>query len=108
MTDPRHIGEFEQLVLLSVLQLGRDAFGIEIRALLKEKGRRSVSRGALYKTLERLAHKGLLTWEVSDSTPDRGGLPRRRFSVTPEGVDALRQTRETLLRLWTGLEKVIG
>ena len=108
MGESAHIGEFEQLVLLSVLKLGANAYGIEIRSLLQDQGRRAVSRGALYKTLERLADKSLLTWEVSASTPARGGLPRRRFAVTPDGVYALKQTRETLQRFWSGLDEVLG
>ncbi len=107
MSDVPQIGEFEQLVLLAVLRLGDDAYGIAIRKELEASARRNVSRGALYKTLERLENKGLLTWEVSESTPQRGGLPRRRFGVSPLGLAALRRSRETLLQLWSGLEKVL-
>jgi PadR family transcriptional regulator len=103
-----HVGEFEQLTLLSVLQLGEKAYGIQIRRHLEREGARRVSRGALYKTLERLVDKGLMVWEVSDSTPERGGLPRRRFAVTPAGVAVLRHSKETLVRMWAGLESVLG
>lgn len=108
MGDIRSIGEFEQLVLLSVLRAGADAFGIEVRRVIQETGARKVSRGALYKTLERLSDKGLLAWEVSDSTPDRGGLPRRRFIVTEAGMDALRRSKETLERFWSELGGALG
>ena len=108
MAGPHSMGEFEQLVLLSVLRLGREAYGMAIRQLLQEDGGRSVTRGALYKTLERLAEKGMLEWEVSESTPERGGLPRRRFRVTADGVAALRHSRETLERFWSELEGQLG
>ena len=106
--DALQIGEFEQLVLLSVLRLEDDAFAIGIRRELEQRADRRVSRGALYKTLERLEAKGLLAWETSESTPERGGLPRRRFLVSAQGMAALRHSRETLLRFWSGLEKSLG
>ena len=106
--DALQIGEFEQLVLLSVLRLEDDAFAIEIRRELEQRADRRVSRGALYKTLERLEGKGLLAWETSESSPARGGLPRRRFLVSAQGMAALRQSRATLLRFWSGLEKSLG
>ena len=107
MNEPQ-IGEFEQLVLLSILRLGQNAFGIEIRRDLQEAAKRSVSRGALYKTLERMESKGLLGWQVSESTPARGGLARRRFLVKPPGVAALKHSREILLHFWSGLEESLG
>ena len=107
-TDTPQVGEFEQIVLLSVMRLEDRAFGIEIRRTIQDDLGRTVSRGALYKTLERLEAKGMLTWEVSETTPARGGLPRRRFAVTPRGLAALRHSREILLRLWSGLEEALG
>lgn len=108
MGDESRLGEFEQLVLLAALRLDERAYGIEIRRLLQDDGQRRVSRGGLYKTLERLCEKGMLEWDVSESTPERGGLPRRCFSVTPQGVLALRRSKATLTRLWRGLEQIIG
>jgi DNA-binding PadR family transcriptional regulator len=67
-----------------------------------------VSRGALYKSLERLGDKGMLEWSVGDSTPERGGLPRRVFRVTPAGVQALRENRAVFLHFWSGLEETLG
>jgi PadR family transcriptional regulator PadR len=101
------IGEFEQLVLLTLLQLDDHGYALPLRERLSEVAGRKVSRGALYRTLDRLEHKGYLEWELEDSTPVRGGHPRRRFTVTRQGVAALRASRETLLRLWDGLEEVL-
>jgi len=101
-------GEFEQMVLLAVLRLGDGAYAL---AVLKELDRtvgRTVSRGALYKTLDRMEAKDWVEWTVEDSTPERGGHPRRLFTVTPSGVKALRESREALLRLWDGLDPILG
>ena len=101
-------GEFEQMVLLAVLQLEDGAFALSILRELDRRTGRRVSRGALYKTLERLEGKGLVEWEVEETVPGRGGHPRRRFEVTPEGIAALRVSREALFNLWNGLEEVLG
>lgn len=101
-----HIAEFEQMVLLAVLQSADEAYAPNIRAVLVERAGRSVSRGALYRTFDRLAAKGLLEWEIEDSNPipERGGAPMRRFRATAEGRRALRTSREALLSLWSGIE----
>jgi len=107
MTTPI-LGEFEQIVLLAILRLDDDAFALSVvRELDRQAGRR-VSRGALYTTIERLAAKGMVEWDVEDTTPARGGHPRRRFRVTASGVSALRLSRDTLHRLWDGLDGVLG
>jgi DNA-binding PadR family transcriptional regulator len=103
---PGHIGEFEQMVLLAILQSADEAYAPHIRSVLQERAGRSVSRGALYRTFDRLAAKGLLEWEIEDSNPipERGGAPMRRFRATEKGRQALRQSREALLNLWEGIE----
>ena len=76
-------GELEQMILLAVLRLETEAYALAIiRELDREVGR-SVSRGALYTTLDRMVSKGYVTWETEETTPERGGHPRRLFSVTP-------------------------
>jgi len=103
---PGHISEFEQMVLLAILQSADEAYAPNIRAVLKERAGRSASRGALYRTFDRMAAKGLLEWEVEDSNPipERGGAPMRRFKATAEGRRALRLSRDALLKLWDGIE----
>lgn len=102
----RFLGEFEQMVLLAILQLEHEAYAVSILRELDLRAGRSVSRGALYKTLERLESKGLLQWSSEDGPPERGGHPRRRFTVTARGITALKESRQALLRLWEGLEKI--
>lgn len=101
------LGEFEQLVLLAVLQLDAEAHAAGVRRTIEEGARRRVTRGALYATLDRLTAKGLLDWEVEEATPARGGIPRRRFRVTKAGLAALRRSYHALSTLASGLESVL-
>lgn len=102
------LGEFEQLVLLAVLRAGEGAYGTRVLQEVRAAGGRRVSRGAVYVTLTRLEDKRLLRARVAETGPGRGGRPRRYLRVTGEGLRALRSSRATLLRLWTGLEGVLG
>jgi len=102
------LGEFEHLVLLAVMQLGEDAHAIRVREQIEERANRSVARGALYGTLTRLQEKGFLDWQVEDSTPERGGIPRRRFQVTDPGLVALRHSQRAIANLSEGLERALG
>ena len=101
------LGEFEQMVLLAILQLDDEAFALAVTRELDQRVGRRVSRGALYKTLERLEEKGLVDWEVEETTPGRGGHPRRRFRVTGTGITALSVAKDALFRLWEGLDGVL-
>jgi DNA-binding PadR family transcriptional regulator len=98
------LGEFEQLVLLAILQLDDEAFGPAVGGLLEEAAARPVSRGALYSALARLEQKGFVEWEVEAATSERGGNRSRRFAVTEPGLRALRSARQALLTLWEGLD----
>lgn len=101
------IGEFEQVVLLATLQLKDQAHAPGISRMLEEDAGRPVSRGALYSTLDRLERKGYLEWRIEGSSSDGDGQPKRRFSVTDEGIEVLRASREMLLTLWQGLDEVL-
>lgn len=101
-------GEFEQLVLLAILQLDCEAYGPNISAELEEKAGRRVSRGALYSSLDRLQRKGLVNWRIEAATSARGGNPKRLFQVTAAGVKALKAARGAFARLSSGLEELLG
>ncbi|MGD8330647.1 MAG: PadR family transcriptional regulator [Acidobacteriota bacterium] len=103
-----YLGEFEQLVLLAVLQRQGEAHAPAISRELEQSAGRKVSRGALYATLERLENKGLLRWKVGAATSERGGHRKRRFEVTDAGIEALREVRTTLEGLWSGLDEVFA
>lgn len=101
------LGEFEMLVLLSILRQGSTPYANRVRADLESNAGRRVTRGALYRTLDRLAEKGYLTWALAPSeVPERGGHPMRALTVTPEGLDALRRSREVILHFLDGLDGV--
>ena len=102
------LGEFEHLVLLAILQLGRDAHAARVREHIEAEAARKVTRGALYATLERLTAKDLLTWETEDGMPARGGIPRRRFLLTDEGLEAVRRSHAAVTALSRGLEGLLG
>jgi DNA-binding PadR family transcriptional regulator len=99
-----HLGEFEQIVLLAVLRLGDDAYGVPVRREIEKRTRRSLTVGALYRTLDRLEHKGYVTSRFSDPTPERGGRSKRYFKVQPLGLRALRESRDALAAMWEGLD----
>ena len=101
------LGEFEHLLLLTVLRLGADAYGLHIARELASRAGRRISRGALYSSFDRLEQKGLLRWKEAEGSPLRDHLPRRLYMVTPSGVAALRESREVLRRMWRGIEPLL-
>ena len=101
------LGELEQLILLSILRLEDRAFGPEIARDLEDSVGRRVTRGALYSTLNRLEEKELLAWVPEEPGENRRGHIRRLFSLTGDGLTALRAQRETLLTLWDGVGGVL-
>jgi DNA-binding PadR family transcriptional regulator len=104
---PEYPGEFEQLVLLSVLRLGDEAYAIPIREEIEKRTGRSVSRGAIYITLDRLEQKGYLDSWRSDPLPERGGRSRRYYRVRPLGVRAVKESWKALSKMWEGLPGAI-
>jgi DNA-binding PadR family transcriptional regulator len=103
---PPYLGEFEYAVLLAVLQT-ESAYAVPVRALIEERTNRPVARGALYTALERLEAKAYLRSRMGDPTDDRGGKPRRYFTVTPAGLRAIKATHGAFARLAQGLEALL-
>jgi DNA-binding PadR family transcriptional regulator len=101
-----YLGEFEYAVLLAVLQT-EAAYAVPVRTLIEERTGRPVARGALYTALERLEAKALLRSRMGDPTDQRGGKPRRYFTVTPAGLRAIKATHGAFARLTHGLEAVL-
>lgn len=98
------LGEFELLVLLSILRQADAPFANRVREDLEENAGRRVTRGALYRTIDRLTDKGFLTWELDPAeVPERGGNPMRRLTVTGSGMDAVRSAREVLTTFFGSL-----
>jgi len=98
------LGEFEQMVLLSIMRLDDEAYGLAIRDELGTVAGRMPSSGSLYTTLDRMERKGLLESSAGEGTRERGGRPRRYVRVTPAGQAMLARSRSRLMALWDGLE----
>jgi PadR family transcriptional regulator PadR len=102
-----YLGEFEQMVLLTIMRLDSGAYGLAIREELEAVAGRLPSSGALYTTLDRLERKGLLDSNAGETTQERGGRPRRYVQLTPEGQALLATSRHRLMALWTGIEEAL-
>ena len=108
MQKGAYLRDFELMILLVVLRLGDDAYGVPIARELKVQGRREVSLANVYATLERLQEKGYISSELADPTPERGGRAKRYFSVTAQGLKKVRETQRILVRLWRGVSELQG
>jgi PadR family transcriptional regulator len=106
MARREHLGEFEQIVLLAILRLGDEAYGVPIRSEIEQRTGRSLTVGALYRTLDRLELKGYVSSRFGDPTPQRGGRSRRYFTVRAPGLRTLRASHDALSAMWDGLPAV--
>jgi len=107
MSPNAFLGEFEQMVMLAVLQSGDAAFAMEVRTEIERSADRIVSRGAFYTTLDRLEKKGFLAWDEAVPGDGRTEKPLRRYAVTPAGLEALRASRAALMNLWRDLDGLL-
>jgi DNA-binding PadR family transcriptional regulator len=103
MSNREYLGEFEQVVLLALLQLGETGYGFTIRREIHLRTGRSISLGALYSTLNRLEAKGYVASWLADPTPQRGGKSKRYFRIEDSGAVALRRTEQMLAHMREGL-----
>lgn len=102
MNQHNHLGEFEQLVLLAILRLGVNAYGMALRREIEERAGRKTSIGALYLTLDRMEQKGLIQSELGEATPERGGRAKRFYTVNSSGREALEQSLAAVRRMAEG------
>ena len=103
MAGTTYLGEFEQIVLLAILRLGDDAYGVPIGAEIQKQTGRTPASGALYTTLDRLQEKGFLNSAMGDPTSQRGGRAKRFFTVTGAGLAAVTQAQRSYRNLMKGL-----
>jgi DNA-binding PadR family transcriptional regulator len=96
-----YLGEFEELVLLTIAVLGEDAYGVSIKDEIEQRAKRSVSIGALHSTITRLEEKGYLKSELGGSTQERGGRRKRFFQITRGGKAALNESKKLRDELWS-------
>jgi PadR family transcriptional regulator, regulatory protein PadR len=98
------LGEFEQMVMLAILRLRGDAYGVPIVEEIEASTGRSVAPASVHVTLRRLEQKGLITTWLSEPVAERGGRARRCVRVEREGLRQLRESRDMMDALWSGVE----
>jgi PadR family transcriptional regulator PadR len=98
------LGDFEHLILLAVMRLGDDAYGMKVRREIADRTGRDVAIGAVYATLDRLAEKGLVKSTLGEATAERGGRAKRTFQITAAGSHAVDRTQEHLREMVAGLK----
>jgi len=108
MARGSYLGEFELMVVLALIRLGDDAYGVPICHEIEKRSGREAALGSVYAALERLEEKGLVTSRLGDSTAVRGGRAKRYFRVTAQGMRDVRQTQRALMSLWRGLPELDG
>ncbi|MCB0669093.1 MAG: helix-turn-helix transcriptional regulator [Saprospiraceae bacterium] len=101
-----HLGEFEEIVMLTVAILYGEAYGIAILDEIEKRLKRSVSIGSLQTVLRRLEKKGYLTSQLGEATPERGGKRKRYFTVTKYGQKVLQETRDQRQELWNAIPRI--
>jgi PadR family transcriptional regulator PadR len=104
--DRDHLGGFEYVVILGLMRLHNDAYGVTVRQEVEARTGREVSIGAVYATLDRLEAKGYVKSSLGEPTPERGGRSKRFFRVTTKGMMAVNRTHNALLQLTDGLNLV--
>jgi PadR family transcriptional regulator PadR len=102
------LGNFELMVMLAVIRLGDEAYGVPISNAIEEGTGRHVLAGSVYSALERLEHKGFISSSVGEATAARGGRAKRYFRTTTQGLRQVRETRRAMIKLWDGIPALRG
>jgi PadR family transcriptional regulator, regulatory protein PadR len=100
--------DFELMILLAILRVGEQAYGVPIAREIESTGGRTVVLGAVYTALERLERNGLVASRMGEPSPERGGRAKRFFNVSPQGLRAARDTQRSLVALWKGVPELKG
>lgn len=100
------LGEFEEIVMLTVAILYDNAYGVSIKKEIENRLQRSVSVGALQSALRRLEEKDYLEFLDKDATQERAGRPKRFYKITSLGKQAMEYTKETRNSLWDAIPSV--
>jgi PadR family transcriptional regulator PadR len=106
MSGRDYLGEFEHMIVLALLRLGDEAYGVTVRQEIEARTKREVSIGAVYATLDRLEGKGYVKSRRGDPTPERGGRSKRFFNVTAKGVAAVNRAQRALHSMTEGLDLI--
>jgi PadR family transcriptional regulator PadR len=103
----RHLlTDFELMILLAILRIGDDAYGVPIAQEIERTANRRVVVAAVYTALDRLERNGLVSSTIGEPTPERGGRAKRFFRVTPQGIRGVKGTQRALVALWNGIPQL--
>lgn len=108
MAPRDYLTDFELMILLAILRVGDESYGVPIAREIERTGGRTVALAAVYAALDRLERHGLVSSDVGEPTPERGGRAKRYFQVTPRGLAAVRHTQRALTRLWSDVPQLKG
>ena len=108
MAKREFLGGFELLVLLALIRIGDEAYGVPISEAIEESSGKEVAMGSVYITLERLEQKGFVSSRLGEPTAERGGRAKTYFRITAKGLREVRQARRTLMNLWQGVPQLQG
>jgi len=101
-----YLGDFDLMVLLALMRLDENAYGVPISQEIERQSGREAALGTIYAALERLEENGLVSSELGRPTPERGGRAKRFFHITKKGLREVREARRALINLWRGLEEL--
>lgn len=101
------LGEFEEIVMLTIAILHKDAYGVAIKSEIQERLARNVSMGAMHTALVRLEGKGYIESWNGESSDDRMGRPKKYYKLTALGKKAMAYTKDTRNELWDAIPKVV-
>jgi PadR family transcriptional regulator, regulatory protein PadR len=104
----QHLTDFELMILLAILRIGDDSYGVPIAREIEQTAKRTVLLGAIYTCLDRLEQNGLVTSTYGDPTPERGGRAKRFLKITSKGLKAVKDTQRAFTALWSGIPQLKG
>ena len=108
MAERDYLGELELMIMLAVIHLDDEAYGVPVCRELEKHRNREVSVSSVYAALDRLETKGLISSRLGEATQERGGRAKRYFQVTKEGLRIVHETRRILTSMWRRLPKLEG
>ena len=96
----RLLTDFEIMILLAIMRIGDDAYGVTVAREIEKTAGRSVQLPAVYVALDRLEKQGLVRSWLGEATAQRGGRAKKHFAITRAGVGSVQDTRDALTALW--------
>ena len=108
MASQLTLSNFELMVMLAIIRIGDDAYGVSVSNEIETTTGSPVLLGSVYDTLTRLQEKGLIVSTMGEATPERGGRAKRHFRTTARGLRIVRDTQKSLVKLWKGLPQLKG